>query len=159
MAYLETHSRTHGGKVERKGTKPSDAKTGVCQCLIVSAATARREMLSRAAANGGWNPIVCPDRENASVAFRRTRCQMALIDLDHEGSTPEGFRDLCQRLSSASPRLLLVVCGHQDQPQEEIWARQLGVWVYLPGISLAKEDEISAICQQAILLGNIADPE
>ena len=150
MNYLETRSRLPSGRVERKDTKYNEAKADVCQCLIVSVDQARREMLSRAAADAGWNTVVCADRHNASAAFRRTKCQMALIDLDHEGSTPEGFRELCQSLSSASKTMLLLVCGHECDPAEEIWARQLGAWVYLPGISLAQADEISLICEQAI---------
>ncbi len=30
---------------------------------------------------------------------------------------------------------LLVVCGSEDSVEEELWARQLGAWVYLPGVS------------------------
>lgn len=150
MTYLDTHSRPPIRKGERKDTKSKVAKTDVCQCLIVSVTKARREMLSRAATNAGWSTVVCADRHNASAAFRRTKCRMALVDLDHKGSTPEGFRDLCQLLSSASTRMLLVVCGHESEPGEEIWARQLGVWVYLPGVSLAQADEISMICEQAL---------
>ncbi len=28
---------------------------------------------------------------------------------------------------------LMVVCGAEDDREEEQWARQLGVWAYLPG--------------------------
>ena len=27
------------------------------------------------------------------------------------------------------------VCGSEDSVDEELWARQLGAWVYLPGVS------------------------
>ena len=33
------------------------------------------------------------------------------------------------------PGTLLVVCGSSDNVDEELWARQLGAWVYLPGVS------------------------
>jgi hypothetical protein len=29
----------------------------------------------------------------------------------------------------------VVVCGSGDSVDEELWARQLGAWVYLPGVS------------------------
>ena len=150
MSNLKTHSHPPTGRVERKDTKSTEITTDVCQCLIVSVGKARRDMLSRAATNAGWNAVLCADCHNALAAFRRTKFQMALIDLDYEGSTPDGFRDLCQSLSSASTRMLLVICGHEIEPREEIWARQLGVWVYLPGVSLAHADEISRICEQAL---------
>ena len=28
-----------------------------------------------------------------------------------------------------------MVCGSEDSVDEELWARQLGAWVYLPGVS------------------------
>jgi hypothetical protein len=33
------------------------------------------------------------------------------------------------------PGTLVVVCGSGDSVDEELWARQLGAWVYLPGVS------------------------
>ena len=36
---------------------------------------------------------------------------------------------------AARPGTLLVVCGSEDSVEEELWARQLGAWVYLPGVS------------------------
>jgi len=30
---------------------------------------------------------------------------------------------------------VVVVCGSGESVDEELWARQLGAWVYLPGVS------------------------
>lgn len=50
--------------------------------------------------------------------------------------------------------MLLAVCGHEGDPQEETWARQLGVWLYLPGVSIDHVDEISVMCEQAQVIAN-----
>jgi len=36
---------------------------------------------------------------------------------------------------SARPGTLLVVCSSGESVEEELWARQLGAWAYLPGMS------------------------
>jgi hypothetical protein len=114
----------------------------------------RREWLSRAATTAGWDTVVCADEHNATAALRRTRFRLAWVDLDHPGPASSGFRDLCQTLAG-TPGLLLAICGHVRDPQEEIWARQLGVWLYLPGISQTQIDEIRAVCEQAQLAAGI----
>jgi hypothetical protein len=43
----------------------------------------------------------------------------------------------------------VVVCGSVDRPHEEIWARQEGVSVYLPGVALGPEFSslIGSLCR------------
>ena len=69
----------------------------------------------------------------------------------HEDSTLEG-RVLLEETLAAMPGMLLAICGHEADPQEEIWARQLGVWLYLPGLSTQHVGEISVLCEQAQLM-------
>jgi len=33
------------------------------------------------------------------------------------------------------PGTLLAICGSDDNVDEELWARPLGAWVYLPGVT------------------------
>ena len=115
---------------------PSEPKTSLYRCLMVSASQTRREMLSEAVADSGWDSAVYADPEVALTDFRRTRFQLAFVDLDGFGAAPqEEFRELCQQLASEGNDLLLVVCGHEGDGLEEIWARQLGIWLYLPGLA------------------------
>lgn len=148
MGYLKTPSRPPSSEVEGKPSVSTKVRTEQTQCLIASAIQTRREMLSEAATQAGWETVVCADAQNATAAARRVKFQMAWIDLDNHGRTPSGFRNLCQTLA-AMPGMLLAICGHESDPQEEIWARQLGVWLYLPGISTEHVDEISLLCEQA----------
>ncbi len=139
--------------VSREQSAAAQKKTTAAHCLIASAVQAKRELLSDAATQAGWDTVVCADAQNATAAARRAKFQMAWIDLDHHGQTSSGFRELCQTLA-ATPSMLLAVCGHEGDPKEEIWARQLGIWLYLPGISIDRIDEISLLCEHAQLLTN-----
>ena len=119
--------------------KQRRAELGVYQCLISSASRTRRNMLSKAAADAGWDSILCNSPEEVGNNLEQTVLQFALVDLDHRGATPQGARDLVQNLIQGDPHLLIGVCGHEADPEEEIWARQLGVWIYLPGATTSSE--------------------
>lgn len=123
--------------------KPS---TSMLQCLIVSAVEGRRVMLQRAASEGGWNTVVCADMHTALSEFHQTRFRLVLVDL--EGSeAADNFAELSEQLASQSSNMLVAVCGHDGDAMEEIWARQLGVWLYLPGVT--EGDDLSALCGEA----------
>lgn len=153
MGILKTQSRSPVGDVSGQQARSAPTRTTAAHCLVASAVQARRELLSDAATHAGWDTVVCADAQNATAAARRTKFQMAWIDLDHHGQTSSGFRELCHTLA-ATPSMLLAVCGHESDPQEEIWARQLGVWLYLPGVSIDHVDEISLLCEQAQQIAN-----
>ena len=118
--------------------------------LVLSASESTRNMISAAIAQAGWEPIVHADMPGAQQTIQRTRFQMAWVDVSHDPTSSE-CRDLCETIA-AMPDVLLAICGHADDPQEEIWARQLGPWLYLPGASLDDNDEIRLLCEQALLI-------
>ncbi|HZZ72889.1 MAG TPA: hypothetical protein VFE24_11610 [Pirellulales bacterium] len=126
---------------------PARAAVGHYQCLVVSVQTARREMLLRAAAEGGWQTLYAADAATARRQLARMFVQLAIVDLDHAPEEDAGeFRRVLEDLSEMTG-LLLVVCGNEETPLEEIWARQLGVWLYLPGVTEA--DEVALLCGEA----------
>lgn len=139
--------------VPREQTKPrgrTRTGTGLFRCLVASVDPRRRDALASAASDQGWDPVVCADAQNANAASRRTLLGLALIDLEKpDGGTPSQFRALTEQLV-VSPNLLLVVCGHQEDPTEEIWARGLGAWLYLPGFR--HDTEVGTICREAMLV-------
>ena len=127
---------------------PSRSSTSLYRCLVVSASQTRREVLSEAAMDGGWDTAVFSDAEDALTEFRRTRFQLAFVDLDGFGAAPEEeFRDLCQQLAAVGSDLLLAVCGREGDGLQEIWARQLGVWLYLPGV--IEGGGVAELCDEA----------
>ncbi len=56
---------------------------------------------------------------------------MAIVDMTGSGSAA-GYRFMVEQLACSS-RMLLLICGNLDDQREEVWARHLGVWMYLPG--------------------------
>ena len=124
------------------------AEPSVLQCLVSSASKARRNLISNAASGVGWETIVCPAPDVALGEFKRSRVHFAMIDLDDRGETPIGARELVQTLAQDSSQILVGVCGHEASPEEEIWVRQLGIWLYLPGVTTSSE--IALLCEHAM---------
>jgi len=125
---------------------PPDCKDDypIFHCLIVSSEQARREMLSRAASEDGWETIICSDVASAIACSRKLFVQLAMVDLENE--LIGDLRHLLEHLTR-STGLLTIICGHEDDTQEEIMVRQFGVWLYLPGT--AEMSDISLLCSEA----------
>ncbi|MCA9212976.1 MAG: hypothetical protein KDB27_07925 [Planctomycetales bacterium] len=128
--------------------------TQASQCLVVSQSESMRELLSKSANVAGWDTVVCMDHENGLAAFNRTRFKLAFIDLTGTNA-PSELRDLCHTLAS-QPNCLVAICGSAMNSEEEIWARQVGVWLYLPGVALEHAEELAAICEQAQLVSGLS---
>lgn len=127
-------------------------EAGVLQCLVSSASRTRRNLISQAATDAGWDAVVCTAPDEASDALKRNAFHFAMVDLDDCGQTPTGARELVQTLIADSRRILVGVCGHEADPDEEIWARQLGIWLYLPGVTTSSE--VAMLCEQALQIVN-----
>jgi hypothetical protein len=56
---------------------------------------------------------------------------------------------LVERLT-AQRDLLVALCGRDADDMEEVWARQLGAWLYLPKVTAASD--VSSICGEALQL-------
>ena len=125
----------------------TEAPAALYRCLIVSTSEHRTEMLQQAATQQGWEPILCDSAEEASREVVRNRLHMVIVDLDTAGrGVPAGFVELTEQLARESGRLLLV-CGNEGDVQEEIWARQLGAWMYLPGVD--DQSDVAMLCGEA----------
>jgi hypothetical protein len=116
-------------------------------CLIISEAAERREFFEAAAQGAGWQVTACADAAAAKHMANRFRHALVIVDLDGvEPSNANGMRALAERLSTDAGRLLMV-CGSDGNPLEEIWARQLGVWLYLAGVDLTCD--VESLCSEA----------
>ncbi len=61
--------------------------------------------------------------------------QLVIVDIAHPlGDRVNDSVEIAEEFASR-PGTLLVVCGSEDSVEDELWARQLGAWVYLPGVS------------------------
>lgn len=151
MSFLDTNT-THATHVTTEANQMdavvSTKQTATFQCLVVSAHDTMREMLTRSVNEAGWDAVVCSDAGDARTAVQRDRFQMALVDLqDLTLDETASFRQLSERIAS-SPGPLLVLCGNEGDGMEEIWARQLGAWLYLPGVDL--DSDLMSLCAEAL---------
>lgn len=122
-------------------------RTATFQCLVVSPSTSRREMLSQAANEAGWDTVTCAGADRGWTAIQRERFQLALIDMQEPTADESEYRDLAEQISENS-KTLLVLCGKEGDASQEIWARQTGAWLYLPGVS--QNSDVTALCDQAM---------
>ena len=116
-------------------------------CLVVSTSARRAQLWVRAAHEEHWTTVVCSTADDALRQSVRHRMELALIDLQSASGAQVGqLRNLVERLA-ARDGPLLAVCGKPDDTQGEVWSRQLGVWMYLPGID--GQSDIALLCGEA----------
>lgn len=125
---------------------------GDFRCLVVSQAALRRAMLAGGAERAGWETVVCEGVESGWHACQRERFEMAVVDFavldsELEEEAVRQMRELTEQLATQR-NTLLMLCGNEGDALEEIWARQLGVWLYLPGIS--EQHDVQDLCAQAL---------
>jgi DNA-binding NtrC family response regulator len=113
-------------------------------CLVVSADGERQEMLARGAAEAGWETTIVCDAEAALACQRRSFVQLAFIDLESDSSGR--LHELLEHFAPMKD-LLTIACGAEGDIEEEIWVRQVGVWLYLPGVG--DETRLSLLCDEA----------
>jgi hypothetical protein len=116
-------------------------------CLVVSGCVERTQWWVRAARQEHWATIVCRTAEEAARQAVRNRIQLALVDLQSVPAAQDRvFRRLVEQLA-ASEGTLVAVCGKPNDSLGEVWSRQLGVWMYLPGID--SQSDIAVLCSEA----------
>ncbi len=137
--------------------KRSDVQATVYECLVVSDSEALQQSFRFAAGENGWEPCVCRTADEAAAAVRRIRFHLAMVDLVNQakGTTAE-VKQLTEQLARESG-MLLMVCGHEEDPLEEIWARQLGSWLYLAGVD--ETCDLSLLCREARQVTEKLHPE
>jgi hypothetical protein len=116
-------------------------------CLVVSTSARRAQLWVRAAHEEHWATIVCTTGDDAIRQSVRQRVDLALVDLQSATGEYEGrLKALVQQLA-ARRGPLLAVCGKPDDTTGEVWSRQLGVWMYLPGVD--GNSDIALLCGEA----------
>ncbi len=144
MPYRDVKTLPARGQIQLKFAKRAVKSVGAFQCLIVSADPARREMLERAASEGGWKTSACADAVTALAYLGRSLVQLAMVDLENQPA--HAFQSVVEQSTSQSG-LLLIVCGNEGAIEEEVWVRQLGTWLYLPGVT--ESSNLRLLCSEA----------
>ena len=146
VAELGTAVAAPSARAASRSNKVTD--TSYLRCLVVAKSASRRAMLAQAAEQVGWDSAACDSVESGWQACESQRYEMAIVDLDSLGQTAtESMRDLAGQIAT-HPDLLLMICGNEGDALEEIWARQLGAWLYLPGVT--DRCDVEALCRQAL---------
>lgn len=123
------------------------APATVHTCLVVSSCAHRARAWMLAAQEEQWTTIVCSTAAEAIRQSVRQRVQLALVDLQSAPLAQERMlRTLIEQLASRDGPLL-AVCGKPEDPTGEVWSRQLGVWMYLPGVD--SQSDIALLCAEA----------
>jgi hypothetical protein len=116
-------------------------------CLVVSMSPRRAQLLVRAAHDEQWATILCNTAEDALRQSVRQRVDLALVDLQSALPAQERVLRLLVEQLAARNGPLMAVCGKPDDTTGEVWSRQLGVWMYLPGVD--SQSDIALLCGEA----------
>lgn len=105
------------------------------KCLVLSGNEGLRSRLATMSELGGFVGCETPADAMDLRSAVDGDYQLVIVDIarpvgDRVNDTVEIAEEFAGR-----PGTLLVVCGSDDSVDEELWARQLGAWVYLPGVS------------------------
>jgi hypothetical protein len=109
--------------------------TGLLKCLVLSGNRGLRNRLDAVTELSGWTACDAPEDSADLQAVIDGDYQLVIVDL----SRPLGDRvndsiEIAEELASR-PGTLLVVCGSEESVDEELWARQVGAWAFLPSVT------------------------
>ena len=130
-----------------RATTGRHAPAALHACLVVSISPHRAQLLVRAAHEEHWATIVCNTAEDALRQSVRQRVDLALVDLQPAPPAQERVLRLLVEQLTARNGPLVAVCGKPDDTTGEVWSRQLGVWMYLPGVD--SQSDIALLCAEA----------
>ena len=111
------------------------APPGLLRCLIVSWSDRRMNLLRASAKSEAWDAIACSDSTQFLRNVFQQKIPLTVVDLPPASNAI--FMDLrlaAERAKEISDTLLVLSVADGDA-NVELWARQLGVWSYLPELS------------------------
>lgn len=107
----------------------------VLKSLVVSGDAGLRGRLGTMSELGGFSTCDMPVDTAGFRSVIDGDYQLVIVDIAHPvGERVSDTVEIAEEFAGR-PGTLLVVCGSDDSVDEEFWARQLGAWVYLPGVS------------------------
>src|SRR5690606_30175876 len=147
MSLMSASLAPAASAVQEPPSRSRATRADLMQCIILSSDYYRTRLFDRAAEDQGWDTILAVDAEGAMQVAARERLRLAIVDLQSTSpNTNAAYRRFVDWLSNKR-QSLVVVCGKEDDPTGEIWSRQLGVWMYLPGVD--DQTDIALVCGEA----------
>lgn len=136
MDLVSTQSTQQGVTLpDRKSALPvgSLVLPSMLHCLMLTWCDERAGLLRRAAENESWQSTVNLDVQEYLRNLFRLRVPLTLLDLPSlDSRVYPGVQQAAYHASEIG-NSQVIICGNEGQSEEEIWARSLGVWAYLPG--------------------------
>ena len=128
----------------------------VSDCLVVSADALRCDRLADVAVDAGWHVARTEDVDTALAWRDRIQFRLAIVDLAPcRRLNEERFRDLAKRLAGDEQSLLSVI-GREGDASQEIFARSIASWLYLPDIG--DPVELSSVFRHAREIQRVIGP-
>jgi DNA-binding response OmpR family regulator len=128
---------------------------GLLRCLILSWSDQRAQRLKQAAERESWEVIACSGTGKFLQYVFREKVPLTLVDLPAiDVDSYSEWQNVTAKVREVSESLL-IICGAKESDTEEKWARELGVWTYVPDASRPKEldwvfvEARKALAQQA----------
>jgi CheY-like chemotaxis protein len=144
IAFAQFETATKSELNVRPTRTPS---TALLHCLVVAENAERRAFLAESARAAGWEVTAAADAIAANHIANRFRQSLVIVDLDDaKPGISSSFRQFTERLCESSQPLLMI-CGTEGNALEELWARQLGAWLYLSGVE--ETCDVKNLCHEA----------
>lgn len=148
-----SHKDTTGAAARSKAAVRPQRVGGESVALLLLTDEKRRRHVQQAIEIAGWHVLACASVGEAIKQLDRWRTQLAVVEL---AASSDPHRDTVRRFVdkhlSAQPRggdtPLVVISDEQATPADELWARQAGVWLYLPEMEAG--DDLSELCREAL---------
>jgi len=132
------HAARTDTRAERSQGGRHETTRELLTCLLVTEVLQRAESFRTQVANTGWETTVCIEALSAAQMIERYRFDMVIVDMQAGlDGAPENFTAFAERV--AKDRCLLVIWGDGESSTEELWARQLGAWLYMPAVTQASD--------------------
>jgi len=125
-------------------------------CLIVSSCHKQREIIGQKAFGAGWVTLSSENASDALVHLCRNVVKLVIVDVQGEAAANSSIVKLAEHIMWTGGMLLVTIGDAMNgdaglipaAQKTESWARQLGVWSYLPGIN--DHSDLSLVCSQAL---------
>lgn len=135
MASAFTHTTRSGLEQDLSRQAALDAFVipDLLGCLVLSWSEQRAQLLQSVALDETWQAKVCGDVQEFLRSIFQLDVPLTIVDLPkRECASYESLREMVTQTCGVN-RSLMVVCGAESDSEEEQWAREMGVWAYLPG--------------------------
>ena len=122
-------------------------------CLTVAADPALYAWWARRRQPAGWSVDLATTAFAAAVAYQRKRYRLVFVE--SSSFVPGSIDPLREFVAAIRSSWLGVVIGPPQCSEAEIWARQMGAWLYLPGID--DTTDLSVVFAEAARIARTAN--